>query len=467
MIRARLSSAGGVLRVVSCAVATLLGACADASGTASLSLGDPMKLLISPAVTTIHAGEKLPVVVRTSTGAGLDTTVQWTTDDPRVARVVGDTIFGYAEGSTTLRAMSGSRTAQLDVTVPADLALREFVSPLAADAPVANVFDHDVPREFNNPSPNGFLLSFWGEIFDPGADGHNGYDWSMATGTPVYAAGPGTVTFAGFETPFVCPFLNNNVVSGLWVTVAHAVQGGELIYTQYGHFSRVDVKAGDRVRAGQQLGVSGMTGCAPFPHLHFSTYRMRGRESFARTAPTTGVRVMDPYGWTATTSDPWVSDTGGVESVAIWQPLKAPKLYGEIRVFSPARVVPYLIRYWGVDDETVPNNEYIGLAANGSAADLTGWTLRNRAGDTYAFPSGSTATAKSTLFVHTGSGANTTFDQYWGRAHGAWGNRGDCLELRDAAGALVFSTYWGAATCGPSAIGADAERRRGDRATSG
>ena len=419
-----------------------------------------MRLVITPNATTLRSGQKLPLVVTTPAGVAPETRAQWTTSDARVVRVFGDTLVGYAEGTATVTATSGSRTATLQLTVPADLSLGEFVSPLSSDAPVGNVFDHDVPREFNNPFPNGFLLSFWGETFDPGADGHNGYDWMMQPGTPVLAAGPGTVTFAGTETPFVCPFLNNATVAGLWVTVSHAVKGGELIYTQYGHFSRIDVKAGDRVRASQQLGVSGMTGCADSPHLHFSTYRMRGRESFTRPAPTTGVRVIDPYGWTGAMRDPWVADTGGVESTPIWQALRAPKLYGELRVTSAAPVVVYLVHYWGVDDAEIPDNEYVSLSANRTTADVSGWTLRNRTGDSYVFPAGATVGAGSWLTVHTGTGANGAHDVYWGRTSGVWGNRGDCLELRDAKGALAFSTYWGKTPCGPLAVPADPRANR-------
>jgi murein DD-endopeptidase MepM/ murein hydrolase activator NlpD len=38
----------------------------------------------------------------------------------------------------------------------------------------------------------------------------------------------------------------------------------------YGHLSRIDVKVGELVRAGQQLGLSGSTGLAGGDHLHFA-----------------------------------------------------------------------------------------------------------------------------------------------------------------------------------------------------
>jgi murein DD-endopeptidase MepM/ murein hydrolase activator NlpD len=42
------------------------------------------------------------------------------------------------------------------------------------------------------------------------------------------------------------------------------------LQTIYGHMSKFDVKVGDRVEKGQQMGLSGETGLAGGDHLHFS-----------------------------------------------------------------------------------------------------------------------------------------------------------------------------------------------------
>lgn len=97
---------------------------------------------------------------------------------------------------------------------------------------------------------------------------HNGLDLSVPQGTPVYASAPGTVVK-------VNPVLPNR---GARVDVQHGKGRGSL-YTYYGHLSRIDVRVGQRVRRGQQLGLSGGqegtpgAGSSTGPHLHFVVKR--------------------------------------------------------------------------------------------------------------------------------------------------------------------------------------------------
>ena len=47
----------------------------------------------------------------------------------------------------------------------------------------------------------------------------------------------------------------------------------ESVYeSKYVHLDRIDVEVGASVRAGQRIGLSGATGCASGPYLHFSVY---------------------------------------------------------------------------------------------------------------------------------------------------------------------------------------------------
>ena len=85
--------------------------------------------------------------------------------------------------------------------------------------------------------------------------GHSGVDYGAPTGTPVYTVGSGAVEFAGVKGGY-----------GKIVIVRHRDQK---IETRYAHLSRIDVKEGESVTAGDQVGAVGATGVATGPHLHF------------------------------------------------------------------------------------------------------------------------------------------------------------------------------------------------------
>lgn len=87
---------------------------------------------------------------------------------------------------------------------------------------------------------------------------HRGVDFAAPAGTPVYAAGDGTVEFAGWRGDY-----------GRTVILSHA--GG--IRTLYAHLSATSVRAGARVRQGQMIGRVGSTGLSTGPHLHYEVHR--------------------------------------------------------------------------------------------------------------------------------------------------------------------------------------------------
>ena len=89
---------------------------------------------------------------------------------------------------------------------------------------------------------------------------HAGLDLKAPAGTAVAAAAAGRVVYAGPRGSF-----------GNAVLVAH----GRGVRTLYAHLSRVDVSLGERVAAGQAIGLVGASGRANGPHLHFEV-RVRG-----------------------------------------------------------------------------------------------------------------------------------------------------------------------------------------------
>ncbi len=50
---------------------------------------------------------------------------------------------------------------------------------------------------------------------------------------------------------------------------ATIISHGWGVYTGYWHQSRIDVKVGDKVQVGQQIGLVGRTGRVTGPHLHY------------------------------------------------------------------------------------------------------------------------------------------------------------------------------------------------------
>lgn len=84
---------------------------------------------------------------------------------------------------------------------------------------------------------------------------HYGVDFAAATGTPVKAPAPGTVTLVHDDMYF----------SGGTIIVDH----GHGISSVFIHLSRIDVSEGQRIARGDVIGAVGATGRATGPHLHW------------------------------------------------------------------------------------------------------------------------------------------------------------------------------------------------------
>lgn len=124
---------------------------------------------------------------------------------------------------------------------------------------------------------------------------HLGIDLAHTANSPVPAAANGLVRFAG-----------SLGIYGNCILLDH----GMGLYSLYGHLSQLVVKAGDRVKRGQELGLSGATGLALGDHLHFSAL-VQGE-------------FVDPAEWW---DEHWVKDniTLRYGQAAVPEPL-APKL---------------------------------------------------------------------------------------------------------------------------------------------
>ena len=94
---------------------------------------------------------------------------------------------------------------------------------------------------------------------------HRGVDFAAPTGTPIYAAGDGIITFRGRKGAY-----------GKYIRIKHAAGYS----TAYAHLSRYKkgVTQGRRVKQGEVIGYVGSTGRSTGPHLHYEIL-VRGRQT--------------------------------------------------------------------------------------------------------------------------------------------------------------------------------------------
>ncbi len=149
-------------------------------------------------------------------------------------------------------------------------------------SPAAPALDLTLARctqDFGDPAASPFRLPFVSgrsyELFqgycppDP-RWGHNGwlaYDFDLAIGDAILASRDGTVSFVEQRWPDsdrICGHENSVYVvhdDGTVFSYIHLTPNGAL------------VRVGDRVRAGQPIGLSGDSGCSSGPHLHVALFR--------------------------------------------------------------------------------------------------------------------------------------------------------------------------------------------------
>ena len=109
------------------------------------------------------------------------------------------------------------------------------------------------------PSSN-HITSYFGYCTPPkqgDSSDHKVIDIGASMGAQVIAAAAGKVTTVAYSG-----------ARGYYIVVVH----GNGYETLYQHLSRQDVKVGDMVKAGQQIGAVGETGISTAPHLHFEVH---------------------------------------------------------------------------------------------------------------------------------------------------------------------------------------------------
>lgn len=138
-------------------------------------------------------------------------------------------------------------------------------SPPEAPAPIAPKITgqpNQEPVRFIHPLPGARVsASFARYIVKSRNRQHHGVDFAAPSGTPVFAASAGVVLSA--DNTSLSEAFGNAVL----------IEHGDQLTSLSAHLSRLDVKLGEWVNAGQQIGLVGQTGRATGPHLHFEVWR--------------------------------------------------------------------------------------------------------------------------------------------------------------------------------------------------
>jgi murein DD-endopeptidase MepM/ murein hydrolase activator NlpD len=144
------------------------------------------------------------------------------------------------------------------------------------------------------PLPRGritlpFGPSPWGSRIVDGEKFHDGLDLATFCGDRVVAAHAGTVLAAGrrYDAHMgwvgdLTPYLERLEKKGLYPTlpIVVVIDDGNGYRSMYAHFSKVVVKRGEQVKAGQLLGYEGMTGRASGCHVHYGLFSPLETDTF-------------------------------------------------------------------------------------------------------------------------------------------------------------------------------------------
>jgi murein DD-endopeptidase MepM/ murein hydrolase activator NlpD len=123
---------------------------------------------------------------------------------------------------------------------------------------------------------------------------HTGVDIDAEEGTPILAAGSGTIVSADWGL-FSGTSGNIHDPYGQAVVVRHDFgYQGQTLYTIYAHMSEIIAVRGQRVETGDVLGLVGSTGATTGPHLHFEV--RLGENTFFRTY-NPELWMAPPQGW--------------------------------------------------------------------------------------------------------------------------------------------------------------------------
>ena len=171
---------------------------------------------------------------------------------PAAGTVPAATVAAARPATSLDPVKTGSTPPQQQATPSQTLA--SYTPPKKADKVISQAEQEDVTA----PGSTGIGKMRWparGRVISAFGKGSDGIDISVPEGTPIKAAENGVVIYAG----------DGLKEFGNTVLVRHE----DGLVTVYGHASSLEVKRGQKVKRGQEIAVSGMSGSTDTPKLHF------------------------------------------------------------------------------------------------------------------------------------------------------------------------------------------------------
>jgi murein DD-endopeptidase MepM/ murein hydrolase activator NlpD len=174
----------------------------------------------------------------------------------------------------------------------------------------------------------------YGGVIEGKELGHSGIDIAANRYTPIIAAGPGVVGWAGYGLMNRDDDLDDPY--GLAVLIEHDFgYNGHRVSTVYGHMERIDVTVGQRVVAGQQLGLVGITGNSTGPHLHFETRLQFGNYAATRNSE---LWLSPPQGWGVLVARLMRENSTPLYMLPVFVQSKATAQVWEVHTYGPTNI---------------------------------------------------------------------------------------------------------------------------------
>lgn len=258
-----------------------LGAISDRTGAGSDAIaranGLAAPYVIHPGQELLIPGGRYHLVRAGDTGIAIARAygVPWSEvvtanglEDPYILRVGQRVLIPGAGASETVsrgRSSAAERAARFeldieDIVTGSQPAVAENAPPPRREPTRSRPLASTAPVGPPPPVRGGFQWPANGEVvarFGKGRSGerNDGIKIGLPIGTPVVAANDGVVIYAGSDVP---------ALGGL-VMLRHS----NGLITVYGHASELLVQRGQTVKRGQAIALSGDSGFAPQPQLHF------------------------------------------------------------------------------------------------------------------------------------------------------------------------------------------------------